>query len=100
VTDKGELVRIARAAAATVPAAAIDSEMGMDGARPAAGAAPAVVIDHEMRMDGRGAYLCAGRKGVPAGACLERALQRGAIVRALRCAANVDCSDLLESVGQ
>lgn len=79
MTDKSKLVRIARATT---------------------GGVPTVVIDHEMRMDGRGAYLCAERKGVPTGRCLELARRRGAIARALACAANVDCSEVLESVGQ
>jgi predicted RNA-binding protein YlxR (DUF448 family) len=49
-------------------------------------------------MPGRGAYLCAGeRPDAPAAGCLQRALQRGAIPRALRSAVSLD-PKLVESV--
>jgi hypothetical protein len=49
-------------------------------------------------MPGRGAYLCrAHGPGGVAGACLERAIRRGAIARALRARAAFD-PELVESV--
>jgi len=53
-----------------------------------------------MRMPGRGAYLCRGeRSDAPAAECLQRALQRGAIPRALRAVVSLD-PKLVESVSR
>jgi predicted RNA-binding protein YlxR (DUF448 family) len=58
-----------------------------------------VVLDREARMSGRGAYLCREPDtGKPASGCLERALKRGAIARALRCPVTLP-DELVESVG-
>ena len=58
------------------------------------------VHDRQGRMPGRGAYLCRGtHPGVPAQACLARALCRGAIRRTLRAAVTVD-PKLVESVSR
>jgi predicted RNA-binding protein YlxR (DUF448 family) len=64
---------------------------------PKAGPRRAIVIDEQARLEGRGAYVCARGRGVPARECLQRALQRGGIVRTLRCGPKIDSSDLLES---
>jgi predicted RNA-binding protein YlxR (DUF448 family) len=49
-------------------------------------------------MPGRGAYLCRGESPeLPAAECLKRAIQRGAIARALRSAVSLD-PKLVESV--
>lgn len=56
------------------------------------------VCDHAARMPGRGAYLCRGESPeLPAAECLKRAIQRGAIARALRSAVSLD-PKLVESV--
>jgi predicted RNA-binding protein YlxR (DUF448 family) len=53
-----------------------------------------------MTMPGRGAYLCRSEQPAqPAAGCLERALQRGAIPRALRAAVSLD-PKLVESVSR
>lgn len=49
-----------------------------------------VVLDPVRRLPGRGAHLH------PDGACVERAVQRRAIPRALRLAGNVDLSEVIE----
>ncbi len=56
------------------------------------------VCDREKRMPGRGAYLCcAGQRELPVAECLQRAIHRGAIARALRSAVSLD-PKLVESV--
>jgi predicted RNA-binding protein YlxR (DUF448 family) len=56
------------------------------------------VCDREKRMPGRGAYICcAEQRGRPAAECLKRAIQRGAIARALRSAVSL-VPKLVESV--
>lgn len=65
--------------------------IGPEGARRA-------VLDPRGTLPGRGAYLCrSAEPEVPAAACLERALRRKAIPRALRCAVALD-PKLVESV--
>jgi predicted RNA-binding protein YlxR (DUF448 family) len=69
-------------------------------AREGAGRGARAVHDSEMTMPGRGAYLCRGEQPeAPAADCLARALQRGAIPRALRSAVSVD-PKLVESVSR
>jgi predicted RNA-binding protein YlxR (DUF448 family) len=69
--------------------------IALGGARDRDGVA---VPDPGQRMPGRGAYLCrAAEAGVPAPACLRRALERGGISRTLRCNATMT---LVESVGR
>jgi predicted RNA-binding protein YlxR (DUF448 family) len=52
------------------------------------------IVDRDGTMPGRGAYLCRGAdSSAPAtvdGTCLERALRRGGIARALRSSVTVD----------
>jgi predicted RNA-binding protein YlxR (DUF448 family) len=80
VAPKRELVRIAIAA--------------RDGATARA------VLDRNGTMPGRGAYLCLQPGSAAArAACLQRALRRRAIPRALRASVGVG-DELLESVGQ
>jgi predicted RNA-binding protein YlxR (DUF448 family) len=59
------------------------------------------IVDRDGTMPGRGAYLCRDPdSSVPAtvdGACLEQALRRGGIARALRTSVTVD-PKLVESV--
>jgi predicted RNA-binding protein YlxR (DUF448 family) len=56
------------------------------------------VRDLDATMPGRGAYLCRGTDPEsPNQACVEQAVRRGAIARALRCAVTVD-PKLVESV--
>jgi predicted RNA-binding protein YlxR (DUF448 family) len=59
------------------------------------------IVDRDGTMPGRGAYLCrdadASAPATVAGACLERALRRGGIARALRSSVTVD-PKLVESV--
>ena len=57
------------------------------------------VLDREGTMPGRGAYLCrgAGSRASRSRDCLARALKRGAIARALRCAVILPV-ELVESV--
>jgi predicted RNA-binding protein YlxR (DUF448 family) len=56
------------------------------------------VCDREKRMPGRGAYLCRDeQRELPKVECLERAIHRGAIARALRSAVSLD-PKLVESV--
>jgi len=66
-----------------------------------AGAARRAVIDRDGTLPGRGAYLCrAANGGPPSGverACLQRAIRRGAIARALRSAVTLD-PELVESL--
>jgi predicted RNA-binding protein YlxR (DUF448 family) len=51
-------------------------------------------------MPGRGAYLCRGdTPGAPAVACLELAIRRGGVARALRCSVKID-HEIVESVRQ
>jgi predicted RNA-binding protein YlxR (DUF448 family) len=58
------------------------------------------VCDQENRMPGRGAYLCRGeQRALPAVECLKRAIDRGAIARALRSAVSLD-PKLVESMSQ
>jgi predicted RNA-binding protein YlxR (DUF448 family) len=58
------------------------------------------VLDPGATMSGRGAYLCrAPAADTPSSACLQRALQRRAIPRALRATVAID-DELLESVGR
>ena len=61
------------------------------------------VSDRDARMPGRGAYLCRDRGSdsptQPAADCLEPALKRGGIARALRCAVTLP-AELVESVGR
>ncbi|MGO9248545.1 MAG: YlxR family protein [Solirubrobacteraceae bacterium] len=72
---------------------------------PAAGEGRArnTVLDRDARMPGRGAYLCRDRGSdsptQPAADCLEPALKRGGIARALRCAVTLP-AELVESVGR
>jgi predicted RNA-binding protein YlxR (DUF448 family) len=62
--------------------------------------AAVAVRDERGTMPGRGAYLCRGKGATqPDGACLAKALRRGAIGRALRCSVAV-APERLESVGQ
>ncbi|MHB8533075.1 MAG: YlxR family protein [Solirubrobacteraceae bacterium] len=56
---------------------------------------PAATIDPAARMPGRGAYLCRDGAARPAPACLQRAIERNAISRTLRCKAPLT---LVESV--
>jgi predicted RNA-binding protein YlxR (DUF448 family) len=63
-------------------------------------AQPLAVLDRDVRMAGRGAYLCRGAlAGEPAAACLQSAIRRGAIPRALRAAVALD-PKLVESVSR
>jgi predicted RNA-binding protein YlxR (DUF448 family) len=56
------------------------------------------LADLDGTMPGRGAYLCRGADPEsPNQACVEQAMRRGAIARALRCAVTVD-PKLVESV--
>jgi predicted RNA-binding protein YlxR (DUF448 family) len=59
------------------------------------------IVDRDGNMPGRGAYLCrdadASAPATVDGACLERALRRGGIARALRSSVTVD-PKLVESV--
>jgi predicted RNA-binding protein YlxR (DUF448 family) len=56
------------------------------------------VCDRDYRLPGRGAYLCRGeQRELLAADCLERAIQRRAIPRALRSAVPLD-PKLVESV--
>jgi len=49
------------------------------------------LADLDGTMPGRGAYLCRGADPhSPNRACVEQAIRRGAIARALRCAVTVD----------
>ncbi len=58
------------------------------------------VCDLEGTMPGRGAYLCREKASeLPAAECLQRALRRGGIARALRCAVALD-PKLVESMSQ
>jgi len=59
------------------------------------------VLDPPARLPGRGAYLCrAGADGdVPAPACLERAVKRRALPRALRAPVSLE-DKLVESVAR
>jgi len=58
------------------------------------------VADPAARMSGRGAYLCRDAHGVRAApACVDAALKRNAIARALRAPAALD-SQLVESVSR
>jgi predicted RNA-binding protein YlxR (DUF448 family) len=60
---------------------------------------PRAVLDGRGTMPGRGAYLCREPgSGAVHEACLQRALSRRAIPRALRVAVAID-DELLESVG-
>jgi uncharacterized protein len=69
------------------------------GAREAHGR-PLAVLDRDAHLAGRGAYLCRGElDGEPAGACLQDAIRRGAIPRALRAAVALDAK-LVESVSR
>jgi predicted RNA-binding protein YlxR (DUF448 family) len=64
-------------------------------------ARPSAIVDRDGTMPGRGAYLC--RDGDPSPstaadrACLERAMRRGGIARALRSSVTLD-PKLVESV--
>jgi predicted RNA-binding protein YlxR (DUF448 family) len=71
------------------------------GTRHETGAGPRrlAVLDRGARIQGRGAYVCEGPPGEPARACLTRAVSRGAIARALRCAVEMD-PELIESVSR
>jgi predicted RNA-binding protein YlxR (DUF448 family) len=61
------------------------------------GASRRVVIDRRGIRPGRGAYLCRDPHGQdPVPECLERALRRGGLARAFRCAAPID-PDFVES---
>jgi predicted RNA-binding protein YlxR (DUF448 family) len=67
-------------------------------ARDGAVARARAVCDRDYRLPGRGAYLCrAEQRELPAPECLERAIKRGAISRALRSAVSLD-PKLVESV--
>jgi predicted RNA-binding protein YlxR (DUF448 family) len=58
------------------------------------------VHDRDGTMPGRGAYLCrGGEPGQAAATCVELALRRGGIARALRCAVTVE-DKLVESVSR
>ena len=57
-----------------------------------------VVIDREGKVPGRGAYLCQDASGGPRRECLERALKRGSIARALHCSVILEPGELVESV--
>jgi predicted RNA-binding protein YlxR (DUF448 family) len=57
-----------------------------------------VVIDPEGKLPGRGAYLCRDGSDGPRRGCLERALKRGSIGRALHCAVILEPGELVESV--
>jgi predicted RNA-binding protein YlxR (DUF448 family) len=49
-------------------------------------------------MPGRGAYLCRGNPAAGvSGACLELAIRRGGVPRALRCNVSLD-PELVESI--
>ena len=64
------------------------------------GNAPRAVSDTAAVMPGRGAYLCRG--SVPAdadAACVQSALRRGGVSRALRCKVTLD-PKLVESVSR
>ena len=64
------------------------------------GARAQAVLDRGATLAGRGAYLCREpRSAEPNRPCLERALRRRAIPRALRAAVEID-PELLESVGR
>jgi predicted RNA-binding protein YlxR (DUF448 family) len=72
IAPKSELVRIAVAADSGAPARR-------------------AVHDRDGTMPGRGAYLCRGGDAeVPAADCLDRAMRRGGIARALRSAVTLD----------
>jgi len=59
---------------------------------------PRAVCDRDYRLPGRGAYLCKDeQRELPASECLERAIKRGGIPRALRSAVSLD-PKLVESV--
>jgi predicted RNA-binding protein YlxR (DUF448 family) len=67
-----------------------------------AGDAPSrrAVCDLEGTMPGRGAYLCREKcSELPTSECLQRALRRGGIARALRCTVALD-PKLVESMSQ
>jgi predicted RNA-binding protein YlxR (DUF448 family) len=59
------------------------------------------IVDRDGTMPGRGAYLCrdadASAPATVDAACLEQALRRGGIARALRSSVTID-SKLVESV--
>jgi predicted RNA-binding protein YlxR (DUF448 family) len=57
------------------------------------------VLDANATLPGRGAYLCRASDGEPAEQCLQLALKRGGLARALRCSVKIDFADPLESVG-
>jgi predicted RNA-binding protein YlxR (DUF448 family) len=58
------------------------------------------LADLDATMPGRGAYLCRGADPEsPNRACVEQAMRRGAIARALRCAVTLD-PKLVESVSR
>jgi predicted RNA-binding protein YlxR (DUF448 family) len=61
------------------------------------------IVDRDGTMPGRGAYLCrdadASAAATVDGACLERALRRGGIARALRSSVTVD-PKLVESMSE
>jgi predicted RNA-binding protein YlxR (DUF448 family) len=78
---KSELVRIA-----------VDAREGR--------AQPLAVLDRDARLAGRGAYLCRREPAAePAASCLQSAIRRGAIPRALRSAVALD-PKLVESVSR
>jgi len=68
---------------------------------PAQGAAKGAraVLDPAATMQGRGAYLCREDSGAPSRQCLDGALRRGGIGRALRAPVTFDAK-LVESVGR
>ena len=84
IAPKSELLRIA----------AIERRSTDNGAVSARRA----IADRDGTMPGRGAYLCRGADPeLPAPDCLEQAMRRGGIARALRSAVTVD-PKLVESV--
>ncbi len=89
IAPKSELLRIA--------VVERGSARGGDGARKRA------IVDRDGKLPGRGAYLCraAGSAASAAAdsACLERAMRRGGIARALRSSVTLD-PKLVESVSQ
>jgi predicted RNA-binding protein YlxR (DUF448 family) len=61
---------------------------------------PLAVLDRDARLAGRGAYLCRREPAAePAASCLQSAIRRGAIPRALRSAVALD-PKLVESVSR
>lgn len=65
------------------------------------GEGAAVVLDPAARMPGRGAYVCrVDGESRPSARCLALAVRRGGIARALRCRAQLNPQDFVESVSQ